>query len=180
MAGQILPDDGHSQAGGGHVLLGAGEDNAVFAHVHRAGENVGGHVAYNGHVPGVGHILPLGAVDGVVGAVIEVAGLRVQLQLVLGGDVGVVLVGRGGSQADLAVLLGLLVGHIGEIAGDSVVGLAGLTDQVQGHHGELAGGAALEEENLVVVGHLEQLAEARLGVLKDLQENLRSVTHLHH
>ena len=89
-------------------------------------------------------------------------------------------VGGGGGQADLTVLLGLLIGNVGEVAGDGVVGLTGPADQVQGHHGELAGGAALEEENLVVVGHLEQLAEARLGVLKDLQENLRSVTHLHH
>ena len=91
-----------------------------------------------------------------------------------------VLVGGGGGQADLAVLLGLLVGDIGEVAGDGVVRLTGLANQVQGHHGELARCATLKEEDLIVVGHLEQLAEAGLGVLKDLQENLRSVTHLHH
>ena len=78
-----------------------------------------------GTPPGLGDVLPLGAVDGVVGAVVEVAGLGIQLQLVLGGDIGVVLVGGGGGQVDLAVLLGLLIGDVGEVAGDSVVGLAG-------------------------------------------------------
>ena len=59
---------------------------------------VGGHVAHDGHAPGFWHILPLSAVDGVVGAVVEIAGLRVQLQLILGGDVGVVFVLAGGGQ----------------------------------------------------------------------------------
>ena len=126
MAGQLLPDDDHGQAGGGHVLLGAGVDDAVLGHVHGAGEDVRGHVAHQGHAAGLGDILPLGAVDGVVGAVVEVAGLRVQLQLILAGDIGVVAVLGGGGQADLAVLLGLLVGDVGEVAGDGVVCLARL------------------------------------------------------
>src|SRR5699024_3433351 len=101
VAGQLLPDDHHSQAGGGHVLLGAGEDDAILAHVHRAGENIGGHVAHDGHAVRLGDIGPLGAVDGVVGAVVEVAGLGIQLQLLLGGNIGVVPVGGGGGQVDL-------------------------------------------------------------------------------
>ena len=97
MARQILPDNGDGQPRRGQVLLGAAEDDAVLAHVHRAGQEVGGHIAHDGHVPGVGHVLPLGAVDGVIGTVVEVAGLGIQLELVLPGDVGVVLVlARGG------------------------------------------------------------------------------------
>ena len=172
MAGQVLPDDGHGEAGGGHVLLGAGEDDAVLAHVHRTGQDVGGHITHQGHVAGVGDVLPLGAVDGVVGAVVEIGRLGVQLQLVLGGDVGVVPVLTGGGQVDGAVLLGLLVGQVGEVAGDGVVGLARLTDEIQGHGGELGGGAALEEEDLVALGDLQQAAEFGLGVVKDLLKHL--------
>ena len=172
MAGQILPDDDHGQAGGGHVLLGAGVDDAELGDVHGAGEDVRGHVAHQGDAAGFGDILPLGTVDGVVGAVIEVAGLRVQLQLVLAGDIGVVAVLGGGGQADLAVLLGLLVGQVGEVAGDGVVCPARLADQVQGDHGELAGGAGLEKQDLIVVRHLHQAAELGLGLLKDLNEHL--------
>ena len=171
-AGQVLPDDDHGETGGGHVLLGPGEDHAVLAHIHRPGEDVGGHVAHQGHAPGVGDVLPLGAVDGVVGAVIEVGRLGVQLQLVLGGDVGVVLVLAGGGQGDLAVFLGLLVGQVGEVSGDGVVGLPRLADEVEGDGGELGGGAALEEEDLVALGDLQQAAELGLGVVKDLLKHL--------
>ena len=172
MAGQVLPDDDHGEAGGSHVLLGAGEDDAVLAHVHRTGQDVGGHIAHQGHVAGVGDVLPLGAVDGVVGAVVEIGRLGVQLQLVLGGDVGVVPVLAGSGQVDGAVLLGLLVGQVGEVAGDGVVGLARLADEVEGHGGELGGGAALEEEDLVALGDLQQAAELGLGVVKDLLKHL--------
>ena len=109
----------------------------------------------------------------------EIAGLRVQLQLILGGDVGVVFVLAGGSQVDLAVLLGLFVGDVGKVAGDGVVRLSRLSDQVQGHHGELAGGAPLEEKHPVVVRHVEQPDKIGLGVLKNLIIDFRSVTHLH-
>ena len=90
-----------------------------------------------------------------------------------------VLVGRGGGQIDLAVLLGLLIGNVGEVAGDGIVGLAGLADQVQGRHGELGGGAALQEQDLISLRHVHQLAELGLGIVKNLLEYLRSVTHLH-
>ena len=179
MPGQLLLDDHHRQAGRGHVLLRPGEDDAVLGHVHRAGEDVGGHVAHDGHAARLGDVLPLGAVDGVVGAVIEIAGLRVQLQLTLLGNVGVVFVGGGCGQMDLAVLLRLLVGDVGEVAGHGVVGLAGGPDEVQGRHGELGGGAALEEEDLVSLQHVEQGAQLGLGVVKDLLEHLGAVTHLH-
>ena len=85
LAGQVLPDDDNGQAGGGQVLLGAGEDQAELAHIHRAGEDVRGHVAGQGHGAGLGDVLPLGALNGVVGAVVEIGGIGVQLQLLLGG-----------------------------------------------------------------------------------------------
>ena len=80
---------------------------------------------------------------------------------------------------DVAVLFGLLAGDGGKVAGDGVVRLAGLADQVQGNHGELTGGAGLEEEDLIVVGHVHEPAELKLGVVEDLLEGLGAVGHLH-
>lgn len=39
--------------------------------------------------------------------------------------------------------------------------------------------AALEEEDMIPVRDVEQAAELGLGVVEDLLEHFRSVTHLH-
>ena len=41
------------------------------------------------------------------------------------------------------------------------------------------GGAALDEQNLVVVGNAHQLAQIGLGLVDDLLEHLGAVAHLH-
>ena len=66
-----------------------------------------------------------------------------------------------------------------EVAGHQIIRRAG-GHKVQGHHGELLGCAALEETNLVVVGHIQHLADTGLSVLDDLIEPLAAVAHLHH
>ena len=180
MARQILPHNGDGQPRRSQVLLRAAENNSIFGHVHRPGKKIGGHIAHNGHIPRIGHILPFGAVNGVVGTVVEVTGLGVQLELVLGGNVGVVFVTAVGGKRNLAVLLSLLIGHAGEIAGDGVIRPAGFSDEVQRNHGELAGGAALQKQHPIVFGHMEQPDEAGLGVVKDLLEHLGAVAHLHY
>ena len=172
MAGQILPDDDHRQPGGGHVLLRAGVDDAEFGQVHRAGENVRGHITHQGHSARLRNVLPLGAVNGVIGAVVEVAGLRVQLQLLLGGDVGVVPVPGVGGDVHHAVLFGLLHGDGGEVACNGVIRLPGAAHQVQRDHGELAGGAGLEQKDPIAVGHPHQAAQLFLGLLKNPQKDL--------
>ena len=179
MAGQGLFDDDHRETRGSHILLGAGKDDPVLAHIHGTGEDIRGHVAHQGHIPGLGHILPLGAVDGIVGAVVEVAGFGVQLQLVLLGNIGVVFVPAVRGEANLAVLFGLLTGDAGEVSGDGVVRLSRPSHEVQGHHGELARGPALQKQHLVVVGHAEQPDEIGLGIVEDLLEYFGAVAHLH-
>ena len=89
-------------------------------------------------------------------------------------------IGGGSGGTDSAVLGGLLHGQIGEVAGDGVIGLTLGTHQVEGDGGELGGGAALQEEDLVGVRHVESGTEIGLGILKDFVKDLRSVTHLHH
>ena len=179
VASQVLPDDGDGQASGSQVLLGTGEDDAVLAHVHGTGQDVGGHVADQRHAVGLRDVLPLGALDGVVGAVIEVGGVGAQLQVALGGDIGVLAVLGGGGDVDLTVLLGFLHGEVCEVAGHSVVGLAGLADQVHGDHAKLHGAATLQEQDFIALRHVHQLAELGLGVVKDLLEDLGAVAHLH-
>ena len=180
MAGQVFLDDGDGQACGSQVLLSAGVDDAVLAHVNGAGHNVGGHVADQGNPGGsLGDILPLGALDGVVGTIVQVGGVGVQGQLVLAGDIGPLAVLRGAGHVGLAVLLGFLVGVVCEVAGADIVGLAGAADQVHGDHCKLHGCAALEEEHLVALGHAHELAELLLGLVEDALVNLGAVAHLH-
>ena len=104
MPGQLLLDDHHRQAGRGHVLLRPGEDDAVLGHVHRAGEDVGGHVAHDGHAARLGYILPLGAVDGVVRADVEVIRVRTDVQLGLGRHAVEIALLGGESDMDVAEL----------------------------------------------------------------------------
>ena len=172
MAGQILPDNDHRQTGGGHVLLGAGVDDAELGHVHRAGENVRGHIAHQRHAARLGDVLPLGAVDGVVGTVVEVAGIGGQLELLLGGDIAVVAVAGVSGDIHGAVLGGLLGGDAGEVAGDRVVSFAVGAHQVQRNHGELAGSAGLQKQDLIAVGHIHQAAQLLLGLVKNLLKDL--------
>ena len=58
-------------------------------------------------------------------------------------------------------------------------GLAGQA-KVHGRHGELHAAAALQEDDGVVVGNGEELAEPRFGVGDDAFEFRRAMAHLHH
>ena len=180
--GQLPPQEGlvhndYGEAGGGHVLLGPGVDQAVAAHIHRPGENVGGHIAHQGS-GGLRDILPLGAVDGVVGAIIEVFGIGTEGQLLLSGNA--VMAGGGGvtGNMDAAIFFRLPGGLAGEVAGDGIVGAAALK-QVHGDGGKLQGGAALEKQNFMTVRHLHQGFQLLLGAVKNLLEQLAAVAHFH-
>ena len=82
VAEQILADDDDGNAGRAHVLLCAGVDDAVLGDINRLGQDVGGHIRYERYAcRGLGVVLILGAVDGVVGADVEVIGIRTDVQL---------------------------------------------------------------------------------------------------
>ena len=94
------------------------------------------------------------------------------------GNVAVVLVLGGSGDDDLAVLLSLGNGLLGPCAGLDVDGLAVL-HQIPRHSRELQRSAALNEQDLVVVGDVHQLAQVGLGLVSDLLEHLGAVAHLH-
>ena len=175
---QILPDDDHGHTGGAHVLLHTGPDQAVIGHVAGAGQEHGGLVGHQNVALGVGQLIPGGAVDGLVLADVDIVGILGDVQIGAVGDIGEVLVGGGGNHLHLAILLGLGNGLLGPCAGLHIAGLAVL-HQVHGHHGKLQGAAALDEQDLVVIGDVHQLAQVGLGLVGDLLEHLGAVAHFH-
>ena len=94
-------------------------------------------------------------------------------------NIGEVLILAGSSDAGCAELSGFFGSLFAEVAGHQIIRRAS-GHKVQGHHGELLGCAALEETDLVVVGHIQHLADTGLSVLDDLIEPLAAVAHLHH
>ena len=64
--------------------------------------------------------------------------------------------------------------------GIEIVGRAALAQQVIGQHRKLHGGTALKKQHPIVIGHDQQLAQIRLGLLGDGNELGATVTHLHH
>ena len=51
--------------------------------------------------------------------------------------------------------------------------------QVQGNHGKLRRRASLQEQDMVIVGDVHQLADEILGIIIYLFERLGAVTHFH-
>ena len=175
---QILTDDDHGHAGGPHVLLHASPDQAVVRDVAGAGEEHGGLVGHQHMALGVGQLVPSGAVDGLVFADVDIIAVVGDVQIAAIGDVGEVLILGGGDDVHLAEFLGLGNGLLGPCAGFHIAGLTVL-HEVHGHHGELHGAAALNEQDLVVVRDVHQLAQVGLGLVGDLLEHLGAVAHLH-
>ena len=164
--GEVFANDDEGYAGGSHVFLGAGVDDAEFCDVDFSGHDVGGHVGDEGGF-GVGEGLPLRAGDGFVGGDVEV-----------GGSVGF---GKFGGDRDFAGAVGVGVGDDVYVAdgfgfGDGffcpgagvcvVGGLSGCAE-VHGDLGELLGGAALQEEDCVVFGYAEEFSDVCFGLCLD-------------
>mmetsp|Transcript_9316 Transcript_9316/g.23113 ORF Transcript_9316/g.23113 Transcript_9316/m.23113 type:complete len:519 (+) Transcript_9316:335-1891(+) len=156
-------DDDDDVAGGAEVLAAARVDDAVLADVHGPGKERRSEVRHDGNFQGAaGWVLSeLEAVDGLVGADVDVGPLGVDLP---GAWVGVlellvlVLVERL-DELHLAVLLGLRGRTVGPEPAVDVGGLLLVSEQVQGRGAELAVGASLHQEDVVVVRHVQQVAE---------------------
>ena len=177
-ADEVLADDDDDHAGRADVLLHARVDHVVVADVAGLGEEHGALVGDEDVALGVGQLLPGHTVDGLVLADVDVVGVVGNVEIGAVGNVAVVLILGGSGNDDLAVLLGFLDGLAGPCAGVDVDGLAVL-HQVPGNRRELEGGAALNEEDLIVVGDPHQVAQVGVGLVDDLLEDLGAVGHLH-
>ncbi len=86
---------------------------------------------------------------------------------------------RGGQKVCRAILGSFLVGLLRPVARHDVAGMA-REHEVHRHACELERGAALQEQDRVVVRNAIELLEGCLGILEDLFELRRSMAHLKH
>ena len=177
LADEVLADYDQGQAGGAYVLLGPGIDEPVAGDLDGTREQGGGHVRHQGLVADLRDIGELHALDGLVGGVVDEGGIRGQLEVRLGRDPGEAARLGGGGDVHGAIALGLADGLLGPGAGVDVVGPVTAAQQVHRDHGELGRGPALEEQDLVVVGDVEDLAQVGLGLGGDGHEVLAAVAH---
>ena len=166
----ILLDDGEDHAGGADVLLGATVDEIVFGHVHRTAHDVGAHVSDEGN-GAVDVFLDLGSVDRVVGGDVEV--VDVGRDLVVLGNIGIVLVGRAGESVSLSNTLGLLESLLRP---DSCLKVSGLLLKIVHRHiEELQRGAATEEHDLMCLGDMKEFPPEGAALIHSLIPLLRAV-----
>ena len=156
----------------------AGVIHAVVRDVAGAGQEHGGLVGNQDVALGVGQLVPGNAVDSLVLADVDIVRIVGDVQIGAIGNVGVVLIGRGGNDLDFADLLGFGNGLLRPSTGLDVASNAVL-HQVHGNHGELQGSAALDEEDLVVVRNVHQIAQVLLRLVDDLLIDLGAVGHFH-
>ena len=180
VAEQVFAHDEHGETGRADVLLRAAVDETEFGHVHRLGQEAGGHVGKQRHVAGVGDVVIGRAVNGVVEADVNVIGFGVKILAFQLGDVRERILFGAGDHAHVTVFGRFFVSLGGKLAGENVIGLFVLVHEVQRDAGELRRGAALQEQNLVIVGDVENLAEQRFRFLNDLFKHLGAVRHFHH
>ena len=83
---EIIADDDNGQPGDAGVFLRAGDDGAVVGHIHRTGEEVGGHVEDDGHVLAEGRHRSgvLHAVNGFIVGVEQIFALWIDLKREMG------------------------------------------------------------------------------------------------
>ena len=137
--------------------------------------------ATSGTLPTCGDVVELHAADGLVGRVVEIRGVRRELERALRGHGGVVRRRFVGGDVDhLAETLGFADGLLRPGAGVDVVHGGIGRGQVHRDGREHAGGAALQEQHLVVSGDGQQLAQVGFGLLGDGDERLAAMGDFHH
>ena len=180
VAQHVLAHYNYGQARGGNVLLRTGIYKGELGYVYGFAHYAAGHIGDQGHVSGIGNIIPAGAVYGVVEADMHIVRLGIELQLFLAGNAGEANVLTGPGDVYLAVFFGFLGGLAGEIAGNNIVGLVVLVHQVKRNHRKLKRRAALHEYYLVVIGDVHYLAHLGFGLNDYVVVSLGAVTHFHY
>ena len=92
-------------------------------------------------------------------------------------DIGIGLVLRGGDAARFTEDLAFLPCLLGEVAGDDVIGLPGV-HQVERNGGKLLAGAALYEQDAIIVRNVHQFAEVGFRFLDDRGKRFVAVADL--
>ena len=171
---QVFASDYYCHACGGDVFLRARVNHRVVGHVYHSAENFAGHIRDYGHV-GFGQKVVARAENGIVRAHMEI--LRVGAYIELAGNIGEVFVLAACRDVYVAEAGGLFVGFGGEIARQHIIGFVVFAEQVQRNCGKLLACAALNEQNVIIVGHVEQFSQAGLDFVVDCFKSLGAVAH---
>ena len=180
---QVIAHDHERQARRTDVLLRAGEDHAIFRNVDLARQDVRRHVGHDRQIGRhVGRVRVFDAVDGLVGADVQIRGVVAQAPGVARRDTGEVLRlarGRDVHACKARRFLGRLArpgAGVDEV--DHRVWAA--TGQVEGHDGVLPEPPTLLEQDLVIGRHVQQLAQINHRLAVDAGKFGTTVAHLHH
>ncbi len=119
---QVATDDHHRDADRAEVLLGAGIDHAIAAHIQRFAGDGRAEVGDQRNVAGIGSITELDAVDGLVGGDVHVGGIGRQLPVGTRRQRAVAVGLAAGGDVDVDVDTGLLDRGLAPVATDHVVG----------------------------------------------------------
>ena len=151
MGGKVLAEDDDGHAGGAEIFLCAGKDEAKLLYFDGFRGDVGRHVGDQRHVAHFGQGGPLRAFDGVIGADVDVGGVRGKSHFVATGKTREFLRFRGGRDMVKDTFLQFTNGFGGPGAGMEDVNGLSREAEVHGGHGELHAAAALDEDDGVVV-----------------------------
>ena len=175
---EIVTDNDTRGAGGAEVFTGGRVDDTVLGDVDGAGEQGGSHVSAEDLVANVGVNEEFEAGHGFVCGAMNVLGILGELPLRDGADGGFVVIF--GVVDDLAFAPLAVLGHnfLGPDASVNEIGLGlvNTTDEIHGDGGELSVGTPLEEEHVVVVRNLEELAHVGNQLLEDGLDGAINVT----
>ena len=127
---------------------------------------------------GIGKGMELGAVDGVVLADIDVIGILGNVQIGAVRDIGKGLVFGRSHLDSFTVFAGFLPCLLGPLARYDV-GCLLILHQVHGNGCELGPCAALQEQDLVIVGDLKQVSQVSFGFLDDAVIDFAAMAHFH-
>ncbi len=137
-------------------------------------------VRHQRHLAGLRHPVELHTLDGLVGGVVEVGGVRIELPAAALRNMVELAFRRLGGGIALGVARHFLDRLGAPGTGDDVVGGSLAAQQVHRHRRELAHGAALHEQHLVAGRHVEQLAQVLFGLGRNRHEILVAMAHFHH
>ncbi len=176
---QILAHDDEREPGRADVLLRAGINDPELRYVDRTRKDRRGHVRDERYVLHIGHEVILDAADRLVGRVMHVRRIRRQLPVRnrrnrrirrtrIRGDV------------HLREALRLADRLLRPRPGIHEIDDALRRRQIQRNARELCGRTALQEQHLVVARNREKLPQIRFGLLRDRDECLAAMAHLHH
>ena len=173
MAEGILLDDDDGHAGRSEVFLRACVDALVFAYVELTAEDVGAHVAHHRN-GGIVVLAGLGSVDGVVGSIVEIVGIRGDYEI-LRNIVEFIIFG-GSNNFYLAEELCLFDG-VGSPCTGVDIGCF-LLQKVERNHAELQAGTAAEEKHMIALRDVEKLFGQSCRLVYNGLEFLATVRNL--